>query len=102
MNDFVPGVSNLIEGFSLWFLTLICWRTSEEKSIRHRRHKYELFFFFFCDSRSNEHTEGVALPPSTSLAIAGAVHHVAFVVALGKFLVHLIGHTFHDALVWRR
>lgn len=33
MDDFVPGVSNLIEGFSLWFLTLICCRSAEEKVI---------------------------------------------------------------------
>lgn len=38
MDDFVPGVSNLIEGFSLWFLTLICYRAAEKKVISHRRY----------------------------------------------------------------
>lgn len=45
-------------------------------------------------------THSVTLPASTSLSIAGAVHHVALVMALGKFLVYFIVHAVDDALVW--
>lgn len=38
MDDFVPGVSDLIEGFGLWFLALICYRTAAEKVISHGRY----------------------------------------------------------------
>ena len=45
-------------------------------------------------------TDSVTLPASTSLPIAGAVHHVALIMALGKFLVYFIVHAVDDALVW--
>lgn len=102
MDDFVPGVSNLIEGLSLWLLTLICGRTAE-KEAAHQPLQIELEqceFITTSGLMSSERTEGIALPPPTSLSIAGAVHHVAFVMALGKFLVHLIVHAIHNALVW--
>lgn len=40
VDDFVPGVSNLIEGFSLWFLTLICHRSAEEKVVSQIQSEY--------------------------------------------------------------
>lgn len=86
----------------LWFVvpgTDLLQNRSRESHQPRQIHTSALWVY---DSWSNKHTQGVALPPSTSLAIAGAVHHVAFVMPLGKFLVHLIVHTIHDALVWQR
>lgn len=45
-------------------------------------------------------TDGVALPAPTSLSIAGAVHHVAIVVAFGEFLVYLVVQAVNNALIW--
>lgn len=44
-------------------------------------------------------TDSVALPAPASLAEAGAVHHVALLVALGKLLVYFIVHAIDNALV---
>lgn len=49
---------------------------------------------------SRERTNSVTLPVSTSLSKAGAVHHVALVVALGEFLVYFIGQTINYTLIW--
>ena len=48
----------------------------------------------------HERTDGVTLPATTSLSVAGAVHHVALVVALGEFLVHFIVHAVNNTLIW--
>lgn len=48
---------------------------------------------------SRQRTGGVALPASASLPVAGAVHHVALVVALGELLVYFIGKAVDDALI---
>lgn len=44
-------------------------------------------------------TDSIALPAPASLSVAGAVHHVALFVALGKFLVYFIVNAINDALV---
>lgn len=44
-------------------------------------------------------TDSVALPAPASLSVAGAVHHVALIVALGKLLVYFIVDAINDALV---
>lgn len=48
---------------------------------------------------TDKRTDSVALPAATSLSVAGAVHHVALLVAFGKFLVHFIVNAIDDALV---
>lgn len=51
---------------------------------------------------SRERTDGVTLPASTSLSVAGAVHHVALIVDFGEFLVYFIGQAINNALICRR
>ena len=48
---------------------------------------------------ANRRTDSITLPAPASLSVAGAVHHVALFVALGKFLVYLIVSTINNALV---
>jgi len=52
--------------------------------------------------KSHERTERVTLPASTPLSKAGAVHHVALVVALGEVLVYFIGQGINHTLIWTR
>lgn len=44
---------------------------------------------------------GITLPAATPLSEAGAVHCVAFFMLLGEGLVHLVGQTIHNTLVFK-
>lgn len=108
INDFVPRFSNLIEGPGLWLLTLICWREQQRthQVIRMKGMKgcnaelcVSILILQPLGLMGNERTKGIALPASTSLPIAGAVHHIAFVMLLGKLLVYFIVQAINNALV---
>lgn len=51
---------------------------------------------------SHEHTASVTLPASASLSKAGAVHHVALVMAFGEFLVYFIGQAINNTLICKK
>lgn len=94
LDDFVPRFSYLVESPALRFLALICRRKQTlSDGIRcqtEMRAKCE-----WTDRRTNS----IALPAPAPLSKAGAVHHVALVVALGKLLIYFIVNTINDALV---
>lgn len=58
------------------------------------------FPFLILLYRLNKLTNGVTFPAATPLTKAGAVHHVAFLMLFGEGLVHLVGQTVHNTLIY--
>lgn len=98
MDSFVPCLSNLMERPRLWLLALIC-RQKKTNSQDDGAKKWGSGSLK-AKLMSHERTNSVTLPASTSLSMAGAVHHVALIVDLGEFLVHFIVQAINNTLIW--
>lgn len=96
--NFVPLLSDLVEGPVLRLLALICFRKHQETKLSwwslrflHRGKKKK---------KSYKRTDRVTLPASAALSKAGTVHHVSLGVALGELLVDVVVQAVNNAAIW--